>query len=125
MVQIHLNKTYLLCIPLPQPEESEILNNADYYFIAKRALELQRYFDKSNYFVELESLFPTIQKFSNQKAMDRARAELDLKIAKLYGLSFDDFQYLISPANFKVLNEKTDKNGYLVFLKDQNFWQAT
>ncbi len=125
MVQIHLNKTYLLRIPLPQPEESEILNNADYYFIAKRALELQRYFDKSNYFVELESLFPTIQKFSNQKAMDRARAELDLKIAKLYGLSFDDFQYLISPANFKVLNEKTDKNGYLVFLKDQNFWQAT
>lgn len=69
----------------------------------------------SNYFVELESLFPKIQKFIHQKSVDRARAELDLKIAQLYGLIFEDFQYLISPANFKVLNEKNRGKRLLGF----------
>ena len=123
MLQINFNKTYLSRLPLPQPTESEILKNADYCFIARRALELQRAADSQNNFAELEALFPEVQNFAHapKKELDFARAALDVKVAKLYGLTFEDFQHLISPANFKVLNEKREE--YLRILRGRDFWE--
>ena len=123
MVQLHLNKTVLLRLPLPQPTETEILKNADYCFIARRALELQRAADSQNNFAELEALFPDFQSLKGciEKKIDHARAALDVKVARLYGLTFEDFQHLISPENFKVLNEKREE--YLRILRGRDFWE--
>lgn len=103
MVQIHLSKTYLERIPLPQPSDAEILENPIYHDIALSALKLQLYNDKSGYFHELAKEFgiDKSQIPSTQKLYDTLHAKLDITIAKLYGLDKDDFCYLLE--SFKVL----------------------
>ena len=119
MVQIHLNKTYLERIPLPQPSDSEILENPIYHDIALSALKLQLYNDKSGHFDELAKEFgiDKSQIPSTQKLYDTLHAKLDITIAKLYGLDREDLLYLLE--SFKVLCNNQPQ--YVELLK--NLWE--
>lgn len=119
MVQIHLNKTYLERIPLPQPSDKEIVENATYLSIAKNALILQLYNDKAGYFKELQEEFKISQNEipKTPKAYDTLKAKQDIAIAKLYGLDKEEFCFLLE--SFKVLQSK--KPEYIALLK--NAWE--
>ncbi|VEG61391.1 restriction endonuclease [Campylobacter jejuni subsp. doylei] len=115
MVQINVNKTYLERIPLPQPSDEEIQNNEIYKTLAKNALLLQLYNDKNHHFDELKQKLNIKNEEipKTKKAYDILRAKNDLLVKELYGLSDDEFSYMIS--TFKVLNEK--QSEYITLLK--------
>lgn len=115
MVQINVSKTYLERIPLPQPSDEEIQNNEIYKTLAKNALLLQLYNDKNHHFDELKQEFNIKNEEipKTKKAYDILRAKNDLLVKELYGLSDDEFSYMIS--TFKVLNEK--QSEYITLLK--------
>lgn len=115
MVQINVSKTYLERIPLPQPSDEDFKNNEIYKTLAKNALLLQLYNDKSHHFDELKQEF-NIQNEEipkTKKAYDILRAKNDLLVKELYGLSDDEFNFMLS--TFKVLNEK--QSEYIALLK--------
>lgn len=118
MVQINVSKTYLERIPLPQPSDEEIQNNEIYKTLAKNTLLLQLYNDKNHHFDELKQEFNIKNEEipKTKKAYDILRAKNDLLVKKLYGLSDDEFSYMIS--TFKVLNEK--QSEYITLLKTIN-----
>ncbi|EAJ4021095.1 class I SAM-dependent DNA methyltransferase, partial [Campylobacter jejuni] len=115
MVQINVSKTYLERIPLPQPSDEEIQNNEIYKTLAKNALLLQLYNDQNHHFDELKQEFSIKNEEipKTKKAYDILRAKNDLLVKELYGLSDDEFSYMISI--FKVLNEK--QSEYITLLK--------
>lgn len=119
MVQIHLNKTYIVRIPLPQPSDEELESKQDYAYIYKNALILQLYHDKAGDFEDLQKEFGIDkgQIPSTQKAYDTLRAKLDIHIAKLYGLSKEEFCAMLE--SFKVLNDK--QPHYIALLK--SLWE--
>ncbi|MBW1486903.1 hypothetical protein AT952_03615, partial [Campylobacter jejuni] len=113
--QINVSKTYLERIPLPQPSDEEIQNNEIYKTLAKNALLLQLYNDKNHHFDELKQKFDIKNEEipKTKKAYDILRTKNDLLVKKLYGLSDDEFSYMIS--TFKVLNEK--QSEYITLIK--------
>ena len=119
MIQINVSKTYLERIPLPQPSDKEILENATYLSIAKNALILQLYNDKAGVFKDLQKEFDIKQNEipKTPKLYDELRAKQDIAIAKLYGLDKEEFCYLLE--SFKVLQSK--KPEYIALLK--NSWE--
>lgn len=123
MVQINVSKTYLERIPLPQPSDEELESKQDYAYIYKNALILQLYHDKAGDFDGLqkefyqEGLIDKGQIPSTQKAYDTLRAKLDIHIAKLYGLSKEEFCAMLE--SFKVLNDK--QPHYIALLK--SLWE--
>ena len=115
MVQINVSKTYLERIPLPQPSDEELESKQDYAYIYKNSLILQLYHDKAGHFKDLQKEF-SIDKGqipSTQKAYDTLRAKLDIHIAKLYGLSKEEFCAMLE--SFKVLHDK--QPHYIALLK--------
>lgn len=120
MVQINVSKTYLERIPLPQPSDEELESKQDYAYIYKNALILQLYHDKGGGdFKDLQKEFGIDkgQIPSTQKAYDTLRAKLDIHIAKLYGLSKEEFCAMLE--SFKVLNDK--QPHYIALLK--SLWE--
>ncbi|ECR1530898.1 class I SAM-dependent DNA methyltransferase, partial [Campylobacter jejuni] len=115
MVQINVSKSYLERIPLPQPSDEEIQNNEIYKTLAKNALLLQLYNDQNRHFDELKQEFNIKNEEipKTKKAYDILRAKNDLLVKELYGLSNNEFSYMIS--TFKVLNEK--QSEYITLLK--------
>lgn len=115
MIQINVNKTYLERILLPQPSDEELESKQDYVYIYKNALILQLYHDKAGDFEDLQKEFGIDkgQIPSTQKAYDTLRAKLDIHIAKLYGLSKEEFCAMLE--SFKVLNDK--QPHYIALLK--------
>lgn len=115
MIQINVNKTYLERIPLPQPSDEELESKQDYAYIYKNALILQLYHDKVGDFKDLQKEFGIDkgQIPSTQKAYDTLRAKLDIHIAKLYGLSKEEFCAMLE--SFKVLHDK--QPHYIALLK--------
>ncbi|EFO9576490.1 class I SAM-dependent DNA methyltransferase, partial [Campylobacter jejuni] len=115
MVQINVSKSYLERIPLPQPSDEEIQNNEIYKTLAKNALLLQLYNDQNRHFDELKQEFNIKNEEipKTKKAYNILRAKNDLLVKELYGLSDDEFSYMIS--TFKVLNEK--QSEYITLLK--------
>ena len=137
MVQINFNKIYLERVPLPQPSSEEIRSNPLYTLIARNALALQRYNDKSGHFKILDSLFGSkewvqIGKYQGaygfggeslsipqtEKAYLTLKATNDILIAKLYGLDKEDFITILS--TFKVLLKK--QPHYAELLK--SLWES-
>ena len=115
MIQINVNKTYLERILLPQPSDEELESNQDYRYIYINALILQLYHDKAGDFEDLQKEFGIDkgQIPSTQKAYDTLRAKLDIHIAKLYGLSKEEFCAMLE--SFKVLHDK--QPHYIALLK--------
>ncbi|WP_276951194.1 Eco57I restriction-modification methylase domain-containing protein [Helicobacter rodentium] len=119
MIQINVSKTYLERIPLPQPSDKEIVENATYLSIAKNALILQLYNDKAGHFKELQEEFKISQNAipKTSKLYDELKAKQDIAIAKLYGLDKEEFCYALE--SFKVLQKQ--KSEYIALLK--NSWE--
>lgn len=137
MVQIHLNKTYISRIPFPQPTAEEIRNSPLYTTIARNALALQRYNDKSGFFKELDSLFgsedwvqigeyqgcyglgeESLSIPQSEKSYLTLKATNDILIAKLYGIDQEEFCTILS--TFKVLSTK--QPHYIELLK--GLWES-
>uniref|UniRef100_UPI00262E6513 hypothetical protein n=1 Tax=uncultured Helicobacter sp. TaxID=175537 RepID=UPI00262E6513 len=89
--------------------------------IAKTALILQLYNDKVGHFKELQKEFGIKQDEipKTLKAYDTLRAKQDIAIAKLYGLDYEEFCYLLE--SFKVLNSK--QPAFIMLLKNSAFWE--
>lgn len=107
MVQITVNKTYISRIPIPQPSDGEILENAIYLSIAKNALILQLHNDKAGHFKELADEFQISKDEipSTPKLYDTLKAKNDIVIAKeIYKLNKSQFFSMLK--TFKVLNTK-------------------
>ncbi|MDE2599718.1 MAG: class I SAM-dependent DNA methyltransferase [Rhodocyclaceae bacterium] len=105
MIQINVSLSYLYQLPVPQPTNDEILESPDYSQLAKNAalLTLAASWDD---FSELASLF-SIQKAdvpATAKACDKLRAENDKIVARLYGITDQEFAHLIT--SFKVMAGK-------------------
>lgn len=117
LIDIHVNKTYLMRLPIPQPSDEELSANKVYQKLIKNALllnlanttNLEELKKKVSFKIE-KSEIPT-----NQKQKDKLQAENDLLIAELYGLTKEQLQHLTSPAYFKILNEKN--KAYLSLLE--------
>ncbi|XVJ68730.1 MAG: N-6 DNA methylase [Rhizobacter sp.] len=114
MIQIHANKTYLFRLPTPQPSDTEIRANADYAQLAKNALLLTLAASWDD-FAELAPLF-NVQRHDvpiTAKAQDTLRAENDKIVARLYGLTADEFIHLLR--SFKGMANKRPE--YLALLQ--------
>ena len=105
MIQIHISKTYLYRLPMPQPTDAEILANPDYAQLAKNALLLSLAASWDD-FAELAPLFNVQPKDLPQtaKTQDTLRAQNDKLVAKLYGITDAELTHLLR--SFKVIASK-------------------
>jgi len=109
MIQIHISKTYLFRLPMPQPSDGEIRSNPVYTQLAKNALllTLAAPSPKSwDDFGELAPLFD-VQKQDvpyTVKAQDILRAQNDKMVAQLYGITDAELAHLLR--SFKVMANK-------------------
>ena len=113
MIQIHISKTYLYRLPMPQPTDEEIRANPDFAQLAKNALLLSLAASWDD-FAELAPLFGVQPKDVPQtaKAQDTLRAQNDRSVARLYGITGDELAHLLR--SFKVMASKRPE--YLTLL---------
>jgi hypothetical protein len=114
MIQISVSKTYLHRLPIPQPTDDQIRSNPDYAQLAKNALLLSLAASWDD-FAELAPLFDVQRQDLPQtaKARDILRAENDKMIARLYGITREEFTCLLR--SFKVMADKRPE--YLALLQ--------
>ena len=105
MIQLNANKTYLYRLPMPQPNDAEILANADYRRLAENALRLTLANNWED-FAELAPIFDIQRKKLpiTANAKDLLRFENDCIVAKLYGITPDEMRHLLK--SFKVMQNK-------------------
>ncbi len=106
IIDINVNKTYLMRLPIPQPTEEELSQNADYQTLIKNALKLNiaanpQGFENLKNFIENLGEIPQTDKQKNM-----LKIENDCMVARLYGMSVEELRHLTSEAYFKVLHEK-------------------
>lgn len=109
MIQIHANKTYLYRLPMPQPSDEDILQNPDYKALAKNALLLTLAASWDDFATDLA---PQIKALgiakkdlpTTPKAQDKLRADIDQRVARLYGLGHNELLHLLH--SFKVMATK-------------------
>lgn len=109
MVQIHVSKTYLYRLPMPQPTDAEILENPDYKALAKNALLLTLAASSDDFATDLAPQLKALGISKKDvptmpKAKDKLRADIDQRVARLYGLGHDELLHLLS--SFKVMASK-------------------
>ena len=104
-VSIHVNKTYLTRLPLPQPTDGELASNSTYKAIIRQSAALSLY-NAPDLMTEIktglkikDSEIPT-----TQKQFDETKIGLDLAVAKLYQLGAKDIEHMLT--SFKVLARK-------------------
>ena len=113
MIQIHISKTYLYRLPMPQPSDDEIRSNPDYAQLARNALLLSLAASWDD-FAELAPLFDVKPNDLPQtaKAQDLLRAQNDRMVARLYGITDTELAHLLR--SFKVMASKRPE--YLALL---------
>ena len=113
MIQIHISKTYLYRLPMPQPTDDEILASPDFSQLAKNALLLSLAASWDD-FAELAPLFNVQPQDVPQtaKAQDTLRAQNDKLVARLYGITDAELAHLLR--SFKVMAGKRPE--YLTLL---------
>lgn len=96
MIQINVSQTYLYRLPIPLPNDAEILANPDYVILAKNALLLTLVASWKD-FAELAPLFDVHKSDlpTTPKAMDKLRAENDNIVARLYGISGGEMAHML------------------------------
>ncbi|SER62819.1 Eco57I restriction-modification methylase domain-containing protein [Giesbergeria anulus] len=109
MVQINVSQTYLYRLPMPQPSDEEILQNPDYTALAKNALLLTLAASWDDF---ASTLAPQMKALgiakkdlpATAKAQDKLRADIDQRVARLYGLGHDELLHVLH--SFKVMAAK-------------------
>jgi hypothetical protein len=116
MVQIHVNKTYILRLPMPQPSDDEIMQNDDYRSLVINAAKLTFYFGGEPFREIIEKLGINESDIpKSKKAADYLKIENDLLAVKIYDLNGADIKQMLE--NFRVLGEKYPE--YVAELKDR------
>jgi len=115
-VSIHVNKTYLMRLPLPQPADAELASNATYQELVRNSLLLSLHYNKDG-FAELATRFGVEGKDipSTPKKVDMLRIRNDCLVAGLYKVTPDELTYLLK--SFKVMNSKRPE--YVQALKEK------
>jgi hypothetical protein len=111
IVDLHVNKTYLMRLPIPQPSDEELQNNENYRKIISNTLKINKV---NNPDLDLGKV-TDLPKTEKQKIF--LQIENDCLIAKLYGITPDELAHLTSPEYFKVLN--TTQPAYLSALVEK------
>lgn len=104
-VAIHVNKTYLMRIPLPQPSDEELLENNIYNELCRNSLLLSLSYCR-DHFVDLQREYIVLDEEIPEtvKQKDMLRIRNDVLVGRLYGLSNEEFSHVIS--GFRVLARK-------------------
>lgn len=112
---IHVTKSLLMRLPLPQPGDSELAENAVYSEMVLNSLKLSLHFNLSA-FEELRQRFniPLEAIPKTEKQVDRLKIRNDCLVAGLYAISPDELTHML--ASFKVLNKKRPQ--YVAALKE-------
>lgn len=111
-VDIHVNKTYLMKVPLIHASDNE-LETEPYSTICNNAFALSLYNNKE--LTPFHSLPDGFEIPNNSKDYDMLQIQNDILIAKLYNISFDELNNMLK--TFKVLNDK--KPQYVKTLIDK------
>lgn len=129
MVQIHVSKTYLMRLPLPQPSDEDIINNPDYRTLAKNALLLTKYqkhdckINGADPFEELFNQLAPVLGVSKkdipktEKMQDKMRCANDQLVAHLYGINHTELNYILQ--SFGVM--RTKRPEYFTLFDDRLF----
>lgn len=117
MIQISVNQTYLYRLPMPQPSDADILQNPDYAALAKNALLLTLAAGWDDFAADLAAPMQALgvgKKHvpTTPKAQDKLRADIDHRVARLYGLQPADLAHMVG--SFKVMASKRPE--YLTLL---------
>jgi len=107
-----VNKTYLTRLPLPQPTDSEIIENPIYLELVQNSFKILLFqnSDEVANFSEMAKNIPeleNLQKPKNEKEFINLKLKNDLLILKLYDISKPELKHILS--TFKVLNKKQPK----------------
>ena len=111
IVDMNINKTYLMRLPIPQPSDEELQNNENYRKIISNTLKINKV---NNPDLDLGKV-TDLPKTEKQKIF--LQIENDCLIAKLYGITPEELAHLTSPEYFKVLNNTQE--AYLSVLVEK------
>jgi hypothetical protein len=105
VVQIHVSKTYLMRLPVPQPTDAEIAASPVYKGLVRSALLLTLAGDWDA-FAELatEHGITKADLPKTDKQQDLLRVGMDKAVAKLYGITDAELAHMLT--SFKVLARK-------------------
>ncbi|MDQ7836052.1 MAG: N-6 DNA methylase [Humidesulfovibrio sp.] len=109
-VSIHVNKTYLMRLPLPQPTDSELTDTAVYKELVRNSLRLTLHYNRDG-FAELGARFGIEEKDipDTPKKVDMLRIRNDCLVAGLYHVTPEELAYLLK--SFKVMHSKRPEYG--------------
>ena len=112
-VAINVNKTYIMRLPIPQPDDNEIENNPLYKEIAINSLLLSCYYNSKG-FAPLLSIFGLQKKDipDSEKKSLFLRAKNDALIAHIYGITKDEMKHILK--GFPLFTNKNQ--AYLIML---------
>lgn len=107
---IHVTKSYLMRLPLPQPDDAELAKNPVYKELVANSLKLSLHFNPEG-FAELKTDFKLEDADipRTAKQVDMLRIRNDCLVAKLYRIEPDELAHML--ASFKVLNSKRPEYG--------------
>jgi type II restriction/modification system DNA methylase subunit YeeA len=117
MIQINVNKTYLMRLPVPQPPDAELKKNGTYKKLVRNALLLTLYHDYNPFKELADNTGITHKQVEDitEKQADLIRIENDILIAKMYSIDKRELEYILS--TFKVLNK--NKPAYVKTLLER------
>lgn len=110
---IHVTKSVLMRVPMPQPTDEELRNNPVYMEMVRNSLLLSCYYNKEKFSPLLadydltETAIPT-----TAKQTDMLKIRNDILVAGLYGIEYADMEHILK--SFNVLHNK--KPGYVAAL---------
>jgi hypothetical protein len=100
-----VNKTYLMRLPLPQPDDAALRDNPVYAELCRNSLLLSLYHNRDG-FEPLQHIFGLADKDIpiTPKQADRLRSRNDVLVAGLYGVAKTEMEHILK--GFKVLANK-------------------
>lgn len=104
-VAMNVNKTFLMRQPMPQPTDNELKNNNIYSKMVYNSALLSLYYNK-NGFAEITPILNINDKDipKTEKQVDMLKIRNDVMIAKLYGVTKQEMEHMLS--SFNVLKKK-------------------
>lgn len=110
LVDINVNKTYFLRLPITQPDEDELESNEDYQKLIINSLKLTLYHNYDD-FIELADEYSLSKEDipTTEKQVDMLKIENDIIVAKMYDITSDELEHIVS--TFKVFNRKHSAYG--------------
>ena len=96
MVQIHVTKSILVRLPIPQPKEEELNENRDYQTLIENTKEIITYYSNDFDF--------EVERPKTKEYKEFLEIENNIIVAKMFGISYQEMEYILS--TFKVLQTK-------------------